>query len=147
MGRVKDVVSNLVQMLEASRKEAESSVDSMRRLQSYLEEEPKTIIQGSLDRLLTTIRVEAANRSGGEITRWTVVVLVSPEGRVSVDETYSDENSDPYLVRLKSQGFRIMTLDGFSYFIQSLKSEVAEGNYLPAIEFLRENRLACQIHL
>lgn len=36
---------------------------------------PKSIIQGSLDQLLSTIRMKAANRTGGS-----VVVLISPEG-------------------------------------------------------------------
>ena len=110
----------------------------MHRLQSYLEEEPKTIILGSLDRLLTTIRAESAKITGGKITRWSVVVLVSPEGRSSVGETY-DVNSDSWLERLKSQGFSILTLEQFRSFVQSLKSEVAEGDLIPVIEFLRAN--------
>jgi len=71
-------------------------------------------------------------------TRWSVVVLVSPEGRASVGETY-DVNSDSWLERLKSQGFSILTLEQFRSFVQSLKSEVAEGDLIPAIEFLRAN--------
>ncbi len=135
MCEVKGVVSNLVQMLDRESKEAENSVDTMHRLQSYLEEKPKSIIQESLDRLLTTIKAEAA-----KITGELVVVLVSPEGRVSVNGvTYFDENSDPRLMRLKSQGFRVMRLDRFSYLIDSLKSEVMEGNLIPIIEFLRAN--------
>jgi len=110
----------------------------MHRLQSYLEEEPKTIILGSLDRLLTTIRAESAKITGGKITRWSVVVLISPEGRSSVGETY-DVNSDSWLERLKSQGFSILTLEQFRSFVQSLKSEVAEGDLIPVIEFLRAN--------
>jgi hypothetical protein len=106
----------------------------MHRLQSYLEEEPKSIICGSLDRLLSRIRAEAA-----KITTGTVVVLVSPEGMVTVDKTHSDEDSDPYLRRLKSQDFYIRTLPGFSYFIHSLKSEVAQGNLILTIELLRAN--------
>jgi len=66
-------------------------------------------------------------------------MLVSPEGRVSVGETYGDEESDPRLKRLKSQNFYILTLPGLSSFIQSLKSEVAKRNLMPAIEFLRAN--------
>jgi len=67
------------------------------------------------------------------------VVLISPEGRVTVEETYNEQDSDPYLRRLKSQGFYIMRPGEFSQFIQSLKSEVAEGNLIPVIEFLRAN--------
>ena len=134
MGKVKDVVSNLVQMLEASQKEAKSLVDTMHKLQSYLDAESKTIIQASIDRLLNTIRMEAAKRTTGS-----VVVIVSPEDRVTVDVTYSDEDSDPYLKRLKSQDFSILRLASFSYFIESLKSEVAEGDCVPAIHFLRAN--------
>ena len=133
MGKVKDVVSNTVQMLEVWQKEAESLVDTIDQLQSYLEEEPKNILQRSLDRLLTTIRAEAP-----KITRGLVVVLVSPEGRTSVGETY-DINSDSWLERLKSEGFNILTLEQFRSFVQTLKSEVAEGNWIPIIEFLRAN--------
>ena len=134
MGEVKRVVSNLVQMLDAGQKEATGLVDTMHQLQGYLDGESKNIIQGGLDRLLTAIRIEAT-----KITRGSVVVLISPEGRATVDRTYSDENSDYYLRRLKSQGFYILTLPGFSYFIQSLKSKVAEGNLIPIIAFLRAN--------
>jgi len=134
MGEVKRVVSNLVEMLDRGQKEAGSLVDPMHRLQSYLEEEPKNILQASLDRLLSRIRAEAV-----KITRGSIVVLVSPEGMVTVGETYSDENSDPRLRRLKSQGFRVMRLDRFSYLIDSLKSEVADGILIPVIEFLRAN--------
>jgi hypothetical protein len=135
MGKIKDVVSNLVQMLDSGVEEAKSLVDTMHKLQSYLDAESKTIIEASLDRLLSRIRAEAA-----KITRGSIVVLVSPEDRVTVDKTtYSDEDSDPYLKRLKSQDFSILRLASFSYFIESLKSEVAEGNCVPAIEFLRAN--------
>ena len=34
-----------------------------------------------------------------KITWGSVVVLVSPEGRVTVEETYNDQDSDPYLRR------------------------------------------------
>jgi hypothetical protein len=135
MGKVKDAVSNLMQMLDSGVEEAKSLVDTMHKLQSYLDAESKTIIEASLDRLLSRIRAEAA-----KITRGSIVVLVSPEDRVTVDKTtYSDEDSDPYLKRLKSQDFSILRLASFSYFIESLKSEVAEGNCVPAIEFLRAN--------
>jgi hypothetical protein len=135
MGKVKDMVSNLVQMLDSGVEEAKSLVDTMHKLQSYLDAESKTIIEASLDRLLSRIRAEAA-----KITRGSIVVLVSPEDRVTVDKTtYSDEDSDPYLKRLKSQDFSILRLASFSYFIESLKSEVAEGNLIPVIEFLRAN--------
>ena len=133
MGEVKHVVSNLVQMLDRGQKEAKSLAGIIDELQSYLEEESKTVIEESLDRLLTTIRAEAA-----KITRGSVVVLVSPEGRISVGET-SDINSDSWLERLKSKGFFILTLEQFRSFVQSLKSEVADGNLIPVIEFLRAN--------
>ena len=133
MDKVKDVVSNLTQMLDRGQKEAESLAGIMDELQSYLEEESNTIICGSLDRLLTTIKAEAA-----KITMGSVVVLVSPEERVSVRETYNI-HSDFWLERLKSQGFSILTLEQFLSFVQSLKSGVAEGNLMPVIEFLRAN--------
>jgi len=134
MNEVKRVVSNLMQMLDGAQEEAESLAGIMDELQSFLEEESKTIIEASLDRLLNTIRAEAT-----KITTGSVIVLVSPEGRVSVGSTYSDENSDPWVKRVKSQGFYILTLSGFSSFIRSLKSDVAQGNLIPVIEFLRAN--------
>ena len=138
MGEVKLIVSSLVQVLDREQEKAKSLVEPMHQLQSYLEEEAKTIIQESLDRLLSRIRAEAAKITGGKITRWSVVVLISPEGKTSVGETY-DVNSDSWLERLKSQGFSILTLEQFRSFVQSLKSEVAEGDLIPAIEFLRAN--------
>jgi len=138
MGEVKRVVSKLVQMLEASQKGAESQLETMHKLQSYLKEKAKSIIQESLDRLLGTVKVEVAKITGEKITRWSVVVLVSPEGRVNVGESY-DINSDSWLERLKFQGFSILSLEQFSSFIESLKSEVAEGNLIPVIELLRAN--------
>ena len=134
MDEVKCVVSNLVQMLDREQKEAKSLVGIMDELQSYIEEESNTIICEGLDRLLNTIRAEAA-----KIIRGSVVVLISPVGRVTVGTTYSDENSDPWLRRLKSQGFFIFTLEQFRSFVQSLKSEAAEGNLIPVIELLRAN--------
>jgi hypothetical protein len=135
MGAVKDTVHNLVQMLDSGAEEAKSWADTMHELHSYLEAESKTVIHESLDRLLTTVRTAVAKRIGGS-----VVILVSPEERVTVDVSYSDEESDPRLRRLKSQGFSILTLPRFSYFIQQLKSEVAQGNLIPGvIEFLRAN--------
>jgi len=139
MGEVRRVVSNIVQMLEAGQKAAADLVDTMHQLQSYLDGESKNIIQGGLDRLLTTARAEAIKLTGGRISRWQVVVLISPEGRATVKEIYGDENRDPWLVRLKAEGFQVMTLHVFSSLIQSLKSEVAEGNLIPIIEFLKAN--------
>lgn len=134
MGEIKRAVSNLVQMLKAGQKEATDLVDTIHQLQSYLDVESKNIIQRGLDRLLTAVRIEAA-----KITRGSVVVLISPEGRATVDKTYSDESSDHWLIRLKSEGFYVLTLDVFSSLIQTLKSKVAEGNLIPIIQFLRAN--------
>jgi len=134
MGEVKGVVSNLMGMLEVKQKEARSLPDTMHRLQSYLDGESKNIVWEGLERLLSAVRAEADKITGGP-----VVVLISPKGKVTVDKTHSGEDSDPYLRRLKSQGFYILTLPGFSYFIHSLESEVAKGNLVPIIESLREN--------
>lgn len=133
MSELKGVVSNLVQTLDREQKSAESLAGIIDELQSYLEEESKTIIEESLDRLLSRIRAEAAKIISGS-----GVVLVSPKGKVSVGESY-DINSDFWLERLKSKGFSILTLEQFGVFVQSLKSEVAEGNLIPVIEFLRAN--------
>jgi len=133
MSEVKGVVSNLVQTLDREQKSAESLAGIIDELQNYLDEEPKTIIQESLDRLLSRIRAEAAKVISGS-----GVVLVSPKGTTSVKETYNI-HSDFWLERLKSQGFSILTLEQFRAFIQSLKSEVAGGNTIPIIEFLRAN--------
>ncbi len=133
MGEVKHVVSNLVQMLDRGQKEAKSLAGIIDELQSYLEEESKTIIEESLDRLLSRIGAEAAKTISGA-----GVVLVSPEVRISVKENYNI-HSDSWLARLKSPGFFILTLEQFGSFVQSLKSEVADGNLIPIIEFLRAN--------
>jgi hypothetical protein len=139
MDNVRRIVSSLMQILEDRQKEAESLANTMHQLQNFLDEESKNIIQGGLDRLLTATREEAARLTGGRVRGWPVVVLVSPEGTVTVKEIYGDENSDPWLTRLKSEGFQVMTQKLFSSFIRSLKSEVAKGNLIPVIEFLRAN--------
>lgn len=139
MDKVKDVVSNLVQMLEAGQKELTNFVGTVHQLQTYLDAESKNLVQRGLDRLLTTIRAEATKFAGGGISRWQVVVLISPQGRVTVKEIYGDENSDPWLTRLKSEGFQVMTLPIFLSLIQSLRSEVAQGNLIPIIEFVKAN--------
>lgn len=110
MGAVEDKIRDLMKMLDSSEEEAKNLVDIMHQLQSHLEETPKTILQESLDRLLSIIKIEAAKRS-----RKSVVVLVSPESRVSVDVSYSDDYSDFYLSRLKSEGFFILSLSQFYY--------------------------------
>jgi len=68
MGKVKDVVSNLVQMLDSGVEEAKSLVGIMDELQSYLEEESTAIICESLDRLLDRVRMEAGNLIGGSVS-------------------------------------------------------------------------------
>ena len=65
MGKVKDVVSNLVQMLDSGVEEAKSLVDTMHKLQSYLDAESKTIIEASLDRLLNRIRAGGGQDNQG----------------------------------------------------------------------------------
>jgi len=132
MGAVKQTVSDLVRMLNRRQKEATKLPIILDRLESYLREEPRKIIHLSLFFLLTRIEEEAAKRTRS------VVVLVSPEVRVSVGETY-DVSADSWLERLKSQGFSILTLEQFGSFIRSLQLEVTQGNYMPAIEVLRAN--------
>jgi len=138
MGAVKQTVSDLVRMLNRRQKEATKLPIILDRLESYLREEPRKIIHLSLFLLLTRIEEEAAKIIGGKITRWSVVMLVSPDLRVSVEETY-DVSADSWLERLKSQGFSILTLEQFRSFIRSLQLEVTQGNYMPAIEVLRAN--------
>ncbi|NQT47826.1 MAG: hypothetical protein HQ578_02490 [Chloroflexi bacterium] len=133
MGKVGRVVSSLMQILETEQKEAKNQVGIMHWLHGYLEEESNNIICGSLDRILSAVKMEAARR-----TIRSVVVLVSPEERISVGEAYG-MGSDSWLERLKSQGFTILTLEQFRTFVQSLKSFVAEGNLILVIEFLRAN--------
>jgi len=134
MREVKRVVSNLVKTLDREQKRAKRLVDTVHHLQTCLEEDSKAIIYGSLNRLLVRTRAEAAKRTAG-----LAVVLISPEGQVSVGDTYHID-SDPWLERLKSQGFWVMRLDEFLSFIDSLKSVVAGGNLIPVIDFLRANR-------
>ena len=133
MGKVKRVVSSLMQILETEQKEAKNQVGIMHWLNGYLEEESNNIICGSLDRILSAVKMEAARR-----TIRSVVVLISPEERISVGEAYGI-GSDSWLERLKSQGFTILTLEQFRTFVQSLKSFVAEGNLIPVFEFLKGN--------
>ena len=73
------------------------------------------------------------------ITRGTAVVVVSHEGRVTVKETHTDKESDPYLRRLKSEHFQVLTLSEFTNIIESVKVQVAKGNLTPVIRFLMAN--------
>jgi hypothetical protein len=134
MDEVKRVVSNLEQVLEVVQREAIDLVDTMHQLQRYLDDESQNIILGGVYRLLSEVRMEAASITGG-----TVLVLISPEGKITVNYTYSDRDSDSYLRRLKSQGYHILTLPEFSNFMYSLESIVAAGNLIPVIEFLKAN--------
>ena len=134
MGNVNDVVSDLVQMLEARRKETESWVEIMHQMQTYLVEESKTVVEGGLNRLMSRINADAA-----EITRGTAVVVASPEGRVTVKETRTDKGNDPYLRRLKSEHFQVLTLSEFTHIIESVKVQVTKGNLMPVIRFLMAN--------
>ena len=133
MGAVKQAVSDLMRMLNRRQKEAARLPATLDRLESYLREEPKKIIHLNLFLLLTRIEGEAARK-----TRETVVVFISPEGMVSVRETHNVK-SDSWLERLKSQEFSVLSLEEFKSFVQSLKSQVAQGNFIPTIEFLRAN--------
>ena len=133
MGAVKQAVSELVRMLNRRQKEAARLPATLDKLESYLGEKPKEIVRRSLFLLLSRIEGEAAKTRG-----LLAVVLISPDWMVSVGETH-DINSDSWLERLKSQGFSILTLEEFGALIQSLKSEVAKENYMPAVEFLRAN--------
>ena len=132
MGAVRQAVSDLVRMLNRGQKEAARLPVTLDRLESYLGEKPKEIIRWSLFLLLSRIEEEAAKRTRS------VAVLVSPDWIVNVGETH-DINSDSWLERLKSQGFSILTLEQFGRFIRSLQLEMAQGNYMPAIEVLRAN--------
>ena len=134
MAKVKEVVSNLVQMLEARRKETESRVEIMHEMQTYLGYESKAVVERSLDRLVSRISADAA-----AITRGTAVVVVSHEGRVTVKETHTDKESDPYLRRLKSEHFQVLTLSEFTHIIESVKVQVAKGNLTPVIRLLMAN--------
>ena len=134
MAKVNDVVSNLVQMLEARRKETEGQVEAMHDIQTYLGCESKAVVERSLNRLVNRINKDAA-----EITIGRAVVLVSPGGKVTVKKTRTDKEIGPYLRRLKSQNFQVLTLSEFSRFIESVKVQVAKGNLIPVIRFLMAN--------
>jgi hypothetical protein len=134
MGKVNDVVSNLVQMLEARRKEKESQVEIMDEIQTYLGDRSKTVVEVGLNRLLNRINAEAVEITGG-----TPVVIVSLTGKATLKKTRTNKEIDSYLRRLQSQNFRVLTLPEFSHVIESFKSQVAKGNLIPVIRFLMAN--------
>ncbi len=92
MGEVERVVSKFIEMLDESQKEAEGSVSIMNELDRYLEQESNAIIYGSLGRLLSAVEKEAAKRAGRK-----VVVLISPEHKISIVDIHGPVESDPYL--------------------------------------------------
>jgi hypothetical protein len=134
MDEVKREVANLLRVLEARQKIAIELVDTVHQLQNYLDEESKFIVWEGLDRLLSTVRTEAAGITGG-----TIVVLISPEWIITVDKIYGKVDTDFYLRRLRSQGYYTLTLPEFSYSIHQLKYKIAEGDLIPIIEFLKAN--------
>ena len=145
MGELQRTITNLMDKLDKGQKEVESQAPTMHQLQACLDEQLKTIIHGNLDRLLIRAREEAARITERNINELSAVVLIAPEGRVTVEEVYGDQNSDPRLMRLKSQGFSVTTLAGFSSLIQSLKGDVTERNWVPTMEFLRVNAKSAQL--
>ncbi len=134
MAKVKDVVNNLIQILEMREREAERRVEVIHKMHAYLVEKSRALLEESLDRLLGRVSAEEATKIGG-----TVVVLISPEGRVTLEKTHGDKEIDPYLTRLMAQHFHVMTLAEFSRLIESAKVRVAEGNLMPVIRFLMAN--------
>lgn len=135
MGAVKDAASGLIRMLERKRKEAERLPATIDKLEKHLQERPKEIVRRSLDLLLWKIDDEA-----GEAARTgrLPVAIIGHKGRITIGKT-SHKDSAPWLKRLKSEGFSIATVDELSLLIESLKSEVASGKLMRAIEFLNEN--------
>ena len=133
MGEVERVVSELIEMLDRSQKEAEVSASVMDQLDIFLEQESNAIIRDNLSRLLSKIEKEAAKRAGR------IVIVISPEDKIRIVETSGAVESDPYLMALKSRDFYVLTLSDFSSLIEALKSEVARPRRLSIIELLMAN--------
>lgn len=134
MGEVEREISKLMMMLDRMLKEAESSASVMEELDRFLEQESSAIIQESLDRLLSEVENEVTQRAGSP-----VFVRISPTYNISIEEIHGDVDSNPYVMRLRSEGFIIKTISDFSTLVEALKSRAAGPKRVDIIEFLMAN--------
>lgn len=140
MAELERIITDLRGRLERCQKEVENQASSMQQLQACLKEQLKAVIHGDLEQLLGRVREKVVRITERNIIDLSAVVLISPEGRVTVEDVYGDPNADFRLKRLKSQGFSVTTLTGFSSLIQSLEGNAVVGkNWIPIMEFLRAN--------
>lgn len=138
MNDVKRAASDLISMLETARRELINLADTMHQLHDFLDSGSKKIVQDGLEELFARVDTEVLRKITPGVYTLTFV-LISPEGRISTTEIDGDVNSDPTLMRMKSEGCSVLSFMEFSSFIQSLKSRVSQGHLIPVIEFLRVN--------
>ena len=124
MAPLKDVVTQLMATLDGLSEEAKDLSGTIERLTSWFEQESKRLIMESLDTILNEVI-----RNGPE-DPFKPHLLMSANGRVS---TLGTDHARP-------QGYRLLTVGELLRLIESLKSQVAKGKWLPAVEFIKANR-------
>lgn len=122
MAPISDVVAELMAMLDGFQEEAKGLSGTIERLTNWFDLEPKRLITESLDAVLSKVRRDAPKEPFKPR-----LVLMSPEGRVRI---LSAGHAVP-------EGYLVLNIFQLSRF---LKSQVAKGNWMPAVGFIRANR-------
>lgn len=125
MAALKDVVAELMALLDSLREEAKSVSGTIDRLTNWFDQEPKKLIVENLDLVLSKVKRDAPKEPFQP-----QLVLLSPKGRVSILRAH----------QAKPKGYLVLNIFDLSRFIESLKSQVAKGNWMPAVEFIKANR-------
>lgn len=125
MAPLKDAATELMRMLDGFHEEAENLSGRIDRLTYWFDQEPKKMIMENLDLVLSQVKRDAPKEPFTPH-----LVLLSPEGRVS---TLSTRQARP-------KGYLVLNIFELLRFVQSLKSRVAKGKWMPAVQFIKANR-------
>jgi hypothetical protein len=124
MAPLKEVVTELMAMLDGLSEEAKELSGTTERLTNWFEQESKRLIMESLDTILSEVM-----RNDPE-DPFKPHLLMSANGRVS---TLGTDHAKP-------QGYQLLTVGELLRLIRSLESQVAGGKWVPAVEFIKANR-------
>ena len=133
MGLMNEKLSELEQLLDREQVLAKELPAIIGRLDRFLEEKPKEVINSSLSLLQTRIEREASKGISG-----IAMVIIAPDLTISVNST-ADIDSDHFVKRLRSEGCLVFTLEQFVNSMSDLRLQVAYEDCMPAIEFLKAN--------
>lgn len=124
MAPLKDVVTELMAMLDGLSEEAKNVSGTIERLTNWFDREPRRLIRESLDTVLDEII-----RNGPE-DPFKPQLLMSANGRIStVGAGYA-----------RPQGYEMLSVGELIGLIRSLESQVEKGKCMAAMEFIKANR-------